>query len=190
VNDEHSTPTPANGPLIAYTLPKTTPWFHSGEVGFVLAQDTTPIVTWTKQVDVSRLVSLGAPVFTTDGKYAFIEYSDEQAGRYPYDGGDIHAELVWMDMASRQTHEMPIEARSRTSSRRPGRPGAPYALQGSTVVGQAPVSQDVLDGQVTLMQLDRSRPDAKPSILRTVQLPRGLLNNEHSRTAIKTSPET
>lgn len=160
-----------HGPLIAYTVPRATPWFDSGEVGFVLTQGPNPVATWTEQVGASRFAGLSAPGFTTDGKYAFAQYSDEQAGRYPYDGGDIHARLVWIDVASRQTHEADIPAESRTDSQRPGRPGAPYALQGSTVVWQAPSSADAPDGQVTLMQLDVGRPNATPSVWHTVQLP-------------------
>lgn len=161
----------AHGPLIAYTVPRTTPWFDAGEVGFVLTEGPKPVATWTRQVEPSRFVGMTTPGFTTDGKYAFAQYSDEQAGRYPYDGGDIHARLVWIDVASRQPHEVDIPAESRTDSRRPGRPGAPYALQGSTVVWQAPPPVDAPDGQVTLMQLDISRPDATPRVWHTVQLP-------------------
>ncbi|MUL65526.1 hypothetical protein BOO86_13690 [Mycobacterium sp. CBMA 234] len=166
-------PTPAatGGPLIAYTLPKSTPWFQAGDVSFVLAQGKTPIKTWTKHMDASRLGGLTSPAFTTDGKYAFAQYADEEAGRYPYDGGDIRAQLVWVDIASRQIHEAAIPARSRTSSHQPGRPGSPYALNGSTVVWQGPAAPDAPDGQVTLMQLDLAQPNAAPSILRTVQLP-------------------
>lgn len=115
-------PTPAatGGPLIAYTLPKSTPWFQAGDVSFVLAQGKTPIKTWTKQMDASRLGGLTSPAFTTDCKHAFAQYADEEAGRYPYDGGDIKAQLVWVDIASRQIHEAAIPARSRTSSHQPG----------------------------------------------------------------------
>jgi hypothetical protein len=161
----------AHGPLIAYTIPKATPYWRSGEVSFTLAQGSTPIATWTHQVGALRFGGLGGPAFTADGKYAFAQYSDEQAGRSPYDGGDIHAELVWVDVASRRVREAPVPARSRTPSQQPARPGAPYALQGSTVVWQAPASPDAANGQVTLMQLDLSQANAAPSILRTVQLP-------------------
>lgn len=160
-----------HGPLIAYTVPRATPWFDSGEVGFVLTEGSNPIATWKKQVGASRFAGLSGPAFTTDGTYAFAQYADEQAGRYPYDGGDMHAELVWIDVASRQTHEVAIPAQSRTDSQRPSRPGVPYPLQGSTIVWQAPPTADAPDGQVTLMQLDLSRPSPTPSVLRTVQLP-------------------
>ncbi|MCV7287737.1 hypothetical protein H7J87_20630 [Mycolicibacterium wolinskyi] len=160
-----------HGPLIAYTVPRTTPWWDSGEVSFVLAQGSTPVATWKTQVGPSRFVGMGAPGFTTDGKYAYAQYIDEQAGRYPYDGADMHARLVWIDVVSGQTHEVDIPAQSRTNSQRPSRPGTPYPLQGSTVVWQATSSSKAPDGQVTLMQLDLSQPDPAPSILRTVELP-------------------
>lgn len=160
-----------HGPLIAYTVPRSTPWFDSGEVGFVLNQGPNPIATWNKQIGASRFVGLSTPGFTTDTRYAFTRYVDEQFGRYPYDGGDMHAEVVWIDVATRQTHQVAIPAQSRTGSQRPSRPGAPYPLQGSTIVWQAPSSSEQSDGQVTLMQLDLSRPDAAPTVLRTVQLP-------------------
>lgn len=159
------------GPLIAYTVPRTTPWFDTGEVGFVLTQGAQALAQWTEQVGASRFVGLGTPGFTTDGRYAFAEYSDEQAGRYPYDGADIHAKLVWIDVATHQTHEVDIPAVSRTDSQRPSRPGAPYALQGSTVVWQAPASENAPDGQVTLMQLDLSQPKTTPTPWHTVSLP-------------------
>jgi hypothetical protein len=166
------TPAPeAHGPLIAYTVPRRNSWAAGGDMDLVLTQGPKPVATWTKHVDGPRFVSVGAPRFTADAKYAFAQYLDEQAGRYPYDGGDLHAELVWIDVTSRQTHEVAIPAESRADSRPPGRPGAPYALQGSTVVWQAPVSADAPDGQVTLMQLDLSQPNATPSVWRTVQLP-------------------
>ena len=161
----------ATGPLIAYTVPKTTPWFQDGDVEFVLTQGQTVIKTWTKHVDSSRFGGFGRPAFTADGKYAFTAYAVEEAGRYPYDGGDIHAEVAWMDVATGQTHEAAIAAQSRTATQPPSRPGEPYALQGSTVVWQAPSPANAPDGQVTLMQLDLSQPNPQPSILRTVQLP-------------------
>lgn len=160
-----------HGPLIAYTVPRATPWFDSGEVGFVLTEGSDRIAGWNKQVGASRFAGLSGPAFTTDGRYAFAQYSDEQAGRYPYDGGDIHAELVWIDVASRQTHVVAIPAQSRSDSQRPSRPGVPYPLQGSTIVWQAPATADAPDGRLTLMQLDLSRPSPMPSLLRTVQLP-------------------
>ncbi|MCV7236305.1 WD40 repeat domain-containing protein [Mycobacterium branderi] len=140
-------------------------------MSFTVAQGLTRIANWTKQVSGSRFVGLSSPSFTTDGKYAFAKYSDEQAGRSPYDGGDIHAELVWVEVASAKVHESPIPARSRTPDQQPSRPGAPYALQGSTVVWQGPVTPDTADGPVTVMQLDLSQPTAAPSTWRTIQLP-------------------
>lgn len=164
-------PSAASGPLIAYTVPKTAPWFQQGDVSLVLTQGNTPIKTWTKQVGASRFGGFGRPGFTADGKYAFAQYSDEQAGRYPYDGGDIRAELVWVDVTSGESHRVTIAARSQTASQLPGRPGDPYALHGSTVVWQGPPPANAPDGQVLLMQLDLSQPNPVPSILRTVQLP-------------------
>lgn len=70
-----------HGPLIAYTVPRATPWFDSGEVDLVLTEGTKPIATWNKQVGASRFVGLSGPAFTTDGRYAFAQYADEQAGR-------------------------------------------------------------------------------------------------------------
>ncbi|TDH50208.1 hypothetical protein [Mycobacterium talmoniae] len=128
------------------------------------------MATWTKQVGASRFGYVGAPAFTADGKYAFAQYHDEQAGRYPYDGGDIHAELVWIEVASRRVHEAPIPARSRTDSESPARPGAPYALHGSTVVWQGLASPDA-NGQIPLMALDLSQRHPAPRALRTVRLP-------------------
>lgn len=161
----------ATGPLVAYTVPKTTPWFRDGDVKFVLTQGQTPIKTWTKHVDASRFGGFGRPAFTADGRYAFTQYADEQAGRYPYDGGDIRAELAWMDVTTGHTHAATIAAQSRKGTQPPGRPGEPYALQGSTVVWQAPPPPNAPDGQVTLMQLDLSQPNPQPTILRTIQLP-------------------
>lgn len=161
----------ASGPLLAYTLPKPTPWFQPGDVSFVVTKGQTAIKTWTKQVESSRFGGFSKPAFTADGKYAFSQYSDEQVGRYPYDGGDIRAELAWVDVATGETHEVAVGARSRTGPQPPSRPGNPHALQGSTVVWQAPTPVNAPDGQVLLMQLDLSQPNAQPTILRTVQLP-------------------
>lgn len=74
---------------MAYTSSRSTPWWRRGEVNFTVAQGLTRIAT-----------GLDGPSFTTDGKYAFVKYSDEQAGRSPYDGGDIHAELVWVEVTN------------------------------------------------------------------------------------------
>lgn len=167
----HSRSTPPVGPLIAYTVPKATPWFQDGDVNLVLTQGQTVIKTWTKHVDASRFGGFGRPGFTADGKYAFTQYASEQAGRYPYNGGDIRAELAWVDVATGETHEVAIGARSRTGMQPPGHPGEPYALQGSTIAWQAPPPPNAPDGQVTLMQLDLSQPNPQPTILRTVQLP-------------------
>ena len=169
---EHRRPAAtASGPLIAYTLPKSTPWFRPGDVSFVVTKGQAAIKTWTKQVDSSRFGGFSRPVFTADGQFAVARYSDEQVGRYPYDGGDIRAELAWVDVATSEIHEVSIDARSRTGSQPPSRPGNPYALQGSTVVWQAPTPANAPDGQVVLMQLDLSQPNPQPTILRTVQLP-------------------
>lgn len=159
------------GPLIAYTLPKSTPWFQPGDVSFVVTKGQTAIKTWTKHVESSRFGGFSRPAFTADGKYAFSQYADEQVGRYPYDGGDIRAELAWVDVTTGETHEVAVGALSRTAAQPPSRPGNPYALQGSTVVWQAPTPAKSPDGQVVLMQLDLSRPNPQPTILRTVQLP-------------------
>lgn len=167
----HNRSTSAGGPLIAYIVPKATPWFQDGDVKFVLAQGQTVIKTWTKHVDASRFGGFGRPAFTADSKYAFTQYADEQAGRYPYDGGDIRAQLAWVDVATGETHEVAVGARSRAGMQPPGHPGEPYALQRSTVVWQAPPPPNSLDGQVTIMQLDLSQPNPQPTILRTVQLP-------------------
>lgn len=110
----------ANGPLIAYTLPKSTPWFQPGDVSFVLTQGKTAIKSWTKHVASSRFGGFSRPGFTADGKYAFAQYAEEQVGR--------------------------------------------------TVVWQAPTPINASDGQIDLMQLDLSQPNAAPSVLRTVQL--------------------
>lgn len=161
----------ASGPLLTYTLPKSTPWFQPGDVSFVVTKGQTAIKTWTKHVESSRFGGFGRPMFTADGRYAFTQYADEQVGRYPYDGGDIRAELAWVDVATGETHEVAIDARSRTGPQPPSRPGNPYALQGSTVVWQAPTPANAPDGQVVLMQLDLSQPNPQATILRTVQLP-------------------
>mgnify|MGYP000205049254 CR=1 FL=1 len=161
----------ASGPLVAYTIAKSTPWFQPGDATFVVTKGRTPVKTMTKHVEASRFGGFGRPAFTADGKYAFAQYADEQVGRYPYDGGDIRTELAWVDVANGQTHEAAIPAQSRTSDQPPGRPGQPYALHDSTVVWQAPTPPNAPDGQVLLMQLDLSEPNAVPSILRTVQLP-------------------
>lgn len=166
-----STQSEGHGSLIAYGTSRSTPWFRPGEETFTLAWHATTIARWTRQIGARRFTSASAPAFTPDGRYAFARFSDEQAGRYPYDGGDIHAELVWVDTATRQIREVAIAARSRSGKQEPGRPTTPFALDGSVVVWQDPTATDPADGHITLMQLDLSRPDPMPSVLRTLELP-------------------
>ena len=167
----HPSPPERHGSLIAYGTSRSTPWFQPGDVTFTLAQHATTIAKWTKQIGSRRFASASAPSFTTDGKYAFARYSDEQAGRYPYDGEDIHAALVWVDTATRQVRDVAIPAQSRSGRQEPARPNTPFPLRGSVVVWQAPTATDPAGGHITLMQLDLSQPRPTPGVLRTIDLP-------------------
>lgn len=167
---QHADPIPDNV-LIAYTIARSTAWWQNGTAGLHLMRGDRPAVTWNKDVGASRFGGLKAPAFTADGKFAFAGYGDEQAGRYPYDGGDVHASVVSIDVAGGQARETPVEAWSRAPGQKPGRPGQPYALGGSTVVWQAPAAPGAPDGEVTLMQLDLSARQLEPRVLRVVRLP-------------------
>lgn len=157
-------------PLIAYTVPREPQWWRPGTVGFTVTNGTSPLVTWAKHVEAGMFAAMGAPGFTADGRYAFVQHRDETAGRFPYDGTEIRAELVWIDVADRQAHTTPIPARSRSDTEKPARPGAPFALEGSTVVWQGIAAPDG-GPDVPLMTVDLSQPDQSPQRLRTVELP-------------------
>ncbi|SIH23565.1 Uncharacterised protein [Mycobacteroides abscessus subsp. abscessus] len=157
--------------LIAYTTARSTAWWQNGTAGLTLLRGDRPTVTWNKDVGASRFGGVGVPAFTADGRFAFAGYEDEQAGRYPYDGGDVHAAVVSIDVAGGQARETPIAARSRAQGQKPGRPGPPYALGGSTVVWQDPPPPDAPDGEVRLMQLDLGAKQLEPQVLRVVRLP-------------------
>jgi hypothetical protein len=154
---------------IAYTVQRSTSWWQAGDVHFTLAHGATSIATWTRHVGEGKFADLSRPSFTTDGKYAFARYSDENAGRVPYDGEDIHAQLAWIDVTDREVRDVPIPARSRTAIQKPWRPGVPFALRGSTVVWQAPPDADYR--RVALMQLDLSQTKPAPTVLWTIDLP-------------------
>lgn len=161
----------AHDPLIAYIVPNNSAWFQPGEVKFIVTHEATPVVTWTKDVTGGTFSGLSNPEFTADGKYVFAGYSSEDVGRYPYDGSNVHAEIVWADTATHQTHEVDIPARSRDYTVPPGRPGAPYALQGSVITWESPAPVNAPDGQLDIMQLDLSQPNPTPHPWHTVQLP-------------------
>lgn len=164
-------PLPEEGLLFAYITGRSTAWWQSGSTSLTLVRGDKQVGVWTKEVGASRFGSLGAPAFTEDGRFVFARYGDEQAGRYPYDGGDIHTSVVSIEVAGGRARETAIESRSRSQHQGPSRAGSPYALTGSTVVWQAPAAPQARDGEVKLMQLDLGASTLEPSVLRTVQLP-------------------
>ncbi len=170
-------PSSARGPgaLIAYVIPDNAPWWNAGQAGFTLLDGTSRLATWTKKRPKPSFGGMSSPLFTADGRYAVVMYNDEGgAGRLPYDGYDIHAVLVVVDTETHRVREVQIPARSRSQTQTPMRPGQPYALQGSTIIWAGPDTSDAPDpaeNQVSVMQLDLSKPDPKPSLWRTVELP-------------------